>query len=374
VVWWRGPPPALRRPGSARSPRAPPRPWLSGGTLRVLFVTTSYPPEARTGRAAEFATLVDRVRAWADDVQVVSGHRGRRPLPSHVVAVSTWQLSAARALQVWRAAKEVGQALQPDVVVIGGLLLPPLPWPTVRIVRDLVDAWGRPLSVGLGARHAARRASVVVVPSPSVHRRVCELGVARDRVERLPMAVFDGAPPPLPERGTPVRLVHPGSVRLAKGQHLSIEAVSRLPPEYKSMVELAVVGPIVDERYAQQLRIAARGQPVSFPDRSPAEAIAQAHAVLCPDAAAPGFPDTAVRAMAMGRLVLWADHPTTREVLGPVGVPVSPEPRALRRSLVEVLPTTDWHREGDRARAFACARYGWEALWPRWQDLLSRYA
>ncbi|MEM6926037.1 MAG: glycosyltransferase [Myxococcota bacterium] len=342
--------------------------------LRVLFVATSFPPEARTGRAAEFAALVDRVRGWADEVRVVAGTRGEHPLPDHVVAVPTWQVRAVRALQVWRAAREVGQALRPDVAVLGGLLVPGLPWPTVRMVRDLVDAWGRPLDVGVGARLAVRRAHCVVVPSSAIHKRLFDLGVDRWRVERLPVAVPDDPAPPLPTQGTPVRLVHPGSVRLAKGQHLSIDAVSRLPPEFKAMVELAIAGPSVDRRYAAQLRVSARGQPVVFPEGDAGEAIAMAHAVLCPDAAEPGFPDTALRAMAMGRLVLWADHPASRDVLGGAGVAVSPEPRALRRALLSLLPTADWAAEGARASAHARQRYGWSVLWPRWRALLERYA
>ncbi len=305
---------------------------------------------------------------------MVTGTRGELPLPGHVVAVSTWGPRAMRALQVWRAAKDVGGALQPHVVVVGGLRIPPLPWPTVRLVRDLVDTYGRPVEVGPGARIAARRSHALVVPSPAVRGRLFQLGVDRWRVEQLPMAVSDDEAPPQPAQGTPVRLVHPGSIRLAKGQHLSIDAVSRLPREFKAIVELVIAGPVVDARYAAQLRVAARDQPVIFPDDDPGDAIALAHAVLCPDAAPPAFPDTALRAMAMGRLALWGDHPSSRAVLGNAGRAVVPEPRALRRALVELLPTTDWAAEGARARAFACARFGWSVLWPRWQALLARYA
>ncbi|MEN0061934.1 MAG: glycosyltransferase [Myxococcota bacterium] len=337
-------------------------------------MTTSFPPEASTGRAAEFEALFTRVRAWADAVRLVTATRGEHPLPEGAVGVSTWRMRGVRALQVWRAAKEVGRELCPDLVIMGGLLLPDLPWPTLRLVRELTDAFGRPQPVGLAARLNARRAERVVVPSNLVRQRIFDLGVPRWRVEKVAMAVSDDPPPPLPTAGTPVRLVHPGSIRLAKGQHLSIDAVSRLPPEFKAMVDLAVVGPVADARYAAQLRIAARRQPVSFPDTSPAAAIAESHAVLCIDAAAPGFPDAALRAMAMGRPVLWADHPATRDVLGTVGFPVPAEPRALRRRLIELLPTLDWQREGARARAFAVERFGWSQLWPVWRDLLSRYA
>lgn len=339
--------------------------------MRVLFVATAFPPEAQTGRAAEFAGLWRRVRDWASVTQLVVGTSGEHPLPLGAVGVPRWP--GIGSLQVWRAAREAGRRMEPQLVVMLGLGLRPLPWPTLRLVRDLVDDFGRPSTVGRAARFAARRAACLVVPSSRVRQRLFDLGVDRWRVEKLPVAVPDDIAPPLPPAGTPVRLVHPGSIRLAKGQHLSIDAVSRLPPEFKAMVTLDVVGPVADPRYAAQLRLAARRQPVRFPNHTAQHVISEAHAALCVDAAEPAFPDAAVRTMAMGRMVMWADHQSSRDVLGPLGVAVAPDPQRIRQALMASLPTADWAAEGARARAFAIERYGWRAVWPQWQALLSRY-
>ncbi len=322
-----------------------------------------------------FARLAERI-AQHHVTQLVVGWTTDRSLVPHD-ALAVRMSGPYMTLGLWRAAMQAGRALRPDLVVASGLLPPLVPWPTVAVVRDLVGSgWGGPGHVGRASRVRLKQLRAVVVPSQGVRAGVRSLGVDPFRIHRLPEGQdVPLAPSPLPPLGAVLQVLHPGSIHPAKQQHLSIDAVSRLPPALKGRVALVVAGAVRDPRYLEQLRVAARGQPVTvLPDVPDLEQPLRAsHVVVYPSALDEGSPDVAVAAMALGRPVVPSSAPGVLEALrGGIGGRTADDVVGLRDHLEDALGGEfDLTEAGRVAHAHVLGRHDWRFVWPRWRALIA---
>jgi glycosyltransferase involved in cell wall biosynthesis len=320
-----------------------------------------------------FARLVERL-SERHDVSLIAGYRGDRPtLPPGALGVHLgrrgpgWTYHA-----LWRAARSVAQKTEPDLVLTASVDVPFLGHPTVAMVRDLVgDGWRAPTLSDRFYRWRARRFGTVVVPSVSTRDALRATGVDSWRVAVVPEHIDPVAVQGAAEEGV-LTLLHAGRLHPGNGQHLSIDAVSRLAPEHKARVRLRVVGAVADRVYADQLRIAVRGQPIDFytdvDDLRPH--FAAAHLVLYPTRVAEGFADTALLAMAHGRPVIWTDHPGVRATTGGIGVAIPPDDvGALRDAIRRFIDD----RAGLGALGLAsrkrAAEFAWERIRPQWDGV-----
>jgi len=266
--------------------------------------------------------------------------------------------------------RRVAAADRPDLVLAASPDVPFLGIPTVAVVRDLVGPDGRGPSTRdrlylWRARHFAK----VVVPSTASRDALKAAGLGSWRVSVIPEHVepVERVPPP---KSAVLHVLHAGRIHPAKAQHLSIDAVRRLPPEDKARVRLAIVGTPASRVYVDQLRIAARDQPVDFHtdvgDLGPF--FHAAHLVLYPTIIPEGFADMVLLAMAYGRPVIWSDHPGVRATTGGLGVPIRPGDvqslsQALRRKIDDRAALDSLGRAShDRTRA-----YGWSRIAPSWE-------
>lgn len=346
--------------------------------MRLLLVADRFPPDAETGRAAAFERLA-RGLAGDHEVRLVCGYRRRRSLvPSDALAVDLSGVGPVAAqIALWRTARSLARRMRPDVIVSSGAWILPRSAPAVLVVRDLIGTgWEhRPAAVDRLLGRALRRYARVVVPTLATWRELRSRGTPEWCLDRVPDAVdvVQGAAP-APSRT--LVLVHPGRIHPAKGQHVTIDAVSRLAPDEKARVELHVVGRPGDARYLGQLKVAARGQPIHFHVEDDADIgawLQRAHLVLVPTCVTEGFADAAVRALATARPVVFADHPGVRESVGGIGFPVPPEDAgavrgAIRTALAEPEALLALGRRG---RAFVAAHYAWEVIGPRWEAVLT---
>ncbi|MCA9494782.1 MAG: glycosyltransferase family 4 protein [Myxococcales bacterium] len=330
------------------------------------------------GRSAAFARLVGRL-GEALEVRRVQGHAGSGDLPPRALGVDlSGRGSVGAAFAMWRAVGEAVRTFAPDVVLTDGLDLPPVRAPVVAVVRDLVGTGWDVVGGARGWRVRARRCAALVVPHDLVRRDLTDVGVDPFRVTVIPELVDLPArllPPPVAE--DVVTLLHPGAIHPAKGQHLSIDAVSRLSAEDKARVRLVVAGPATNPRYLAQLKVAASGQPVSFVTEETArtwpELLASCRVVLYPTSLDEGCPDAALLAMAHGLAVLAPDRPTLRDQLGPGAILLPPgHVTAMRDTLSDVLAgRLDPAPIGREGAAFVAERHGWPAVWQRYRTLLA---
>lgn len=331
------------------------------------------------GRSAAFARLVGRLDE-ALEVRRVQGHVGGGDLPPRTLGVDlSGRGTVAAAFAMWRAVGEAVRGFRPDVVLTDGLDLPPVRAPVVAVVRDLVGTGWDVVGGNRGWRVRARRCAALVVPHDLVRRELVSVGVDPFRVTVIPELVDVPArplPPPDARDGV-VTLLHPGAIHPAKGQHLSIDAVSRLGADDKARVHLVVAGPATNPRYLAQLKVAASGQPVTFvteeTSRTWPELLASCRVVLYPTSLDEGCPDAALFAMAHGLAVLAPDRPTLRDQLGPGAVLLPPgHVTALRDTLADVLAgRLDPVPIGRRGATFVAERHGWPAVWQRYRTLLA---
>lgn len=345
--------------------------------MRVLFVASRFPPDVRTGFSLAFSRLVQEARRHTQ-VRLVVGLRGARPdLPEGTLAVRIADHRLERWLGLWRAARAVVAEHRPHVVIVAGVGLPPVGCPVVAVVPDLsrrgwrTDSAVRPIS-----RLAAAVPRAVVVPTEAMRAQVAAMGVRRWRVHRLPIGIDRASvPPSLPPRSGRLALVHPGTIHPSKGQHVSVDAVSRLPPVLRREVRLTVAGPVHDERYLAQLRGAAGGHPITVRTgiETVPEALMASHAALLPVAAQQGFPDQAVQALAKARPLVWSEVDAMPEVVGDNGLRVPPHDVPAVRDAIAELLSADLEALGHRGWQHAGA-FTWERLWPQWATLLTGVA
>lgn len=343
--------------------------------LKVLLVAPRVAAEARTGRAVAFSRLADQIAGHAR-IQWVAGYRtSRSVLPDGALGVDLrGERQRGGWLRLWRGARQLASSSAPDVVVTSGLGLPPLGVPQVAVVRDLVGRGWERSAGGLWVRLAGQAPAAVVVPTQAVRRAVSGLGIGRWRIRRLSVGVqVPGEPVPLPASDGTLRIVHAGTIHPAKGQHVSIDAISRLPVSLKRRVHLTITGAVADPRYHAQLRIAAADQPITLrPEVADLRAeLARAHLVLYPTALPEGFPDVAVEALAVGRAVVWPDAAPLREALGGAGIAVAhADVPSVRDAIAAALTSLELGALGRAGHAVALQRHSWRALWPRWRALL----
>lgn len=308
-------------------------------------------------------------------------HTERSRIPEGALGVDLRRRGPTAAhVALWRAMRSAALRFDPHVVLSASIDVPLIRRPTVVAIRDLAGTgWGEDAPPrDLWHRWRTRRFDRVVVPGRVTERAVRKLGVDPRKVRVVP----DTIEGPGVARGTrregPWRVVHPGRLLPAKGQHLSIDAVSRLPSAAKAKVELHVVGHVADRVYYDQLRVAARGQPVHF--HVDADDLVpwyrDADLVLYPSQLREEWPDTALEAMAHGAAVAWTDHPSIREATGGLGLPLPAEDFAAIRSAVQrvIDAPEEVAKIGDAGRRFVDANYRWERVGPQWDGILRNTA
>ncbi|MBX2802456.1 MAG: glycosyltransferase family 4 protein [Myxococcales bacterium] len=339
--------------------------------FRALIVAPAVPPDARGNGPRAVLRLARKLRGHGD-VRLVAGFsRAAERLPQGSVGVDLRGRRRRGAwLRLWRSARRQVAQWRPDVVLVAGLGMPSLGVRTVAVVHA-AETSSR-LRALPWTRIGGHAADVVLVAHEGVRRRVAAAGVPAWRTEVLPVGMEVGEPRAMPAPG-PLRVVHVGVIAPARGQHVTIDAVSRLPPSYKRRVHLVVAGAVGDGRYVAQLRIAARGQPVTLApeDGQPDQTLADSHLAVFVPAVDVGAPDEALRAMAIGRPVLWSHHPLLRTAMGGCGLRVAPSSvDDVRNALIEALVSTDLEALGRRCHAHVRASRSWERLWPRWKQLI----
>ena len=350
--------------------------------MRILMVARRYPPDVRSGTETVFENLVAQAKKSHEVRLLVGWRNSEQGLPADARRVqlrgaASWPTLAAAAL---REAAE----FRPDLVLsnsievwVPGLL-------NAIIVHDL-NFGGTSRTSGAGMAVRAREAfyrfrgrqAAILAVSEATRQRLLEIGIPEKNLHLVRNGVdlerFVPRPPPGQE---PLRLVYPSRILPGKAQHLAIDAVGRLRPEQRRRVHLSIVGAVADPIYADRLRIQSFKQPVDFafdvPDIVPF--YQNADIVLFPTLMEEGFGYTAIEAMACGRPVIWSEQPAIREATGGIGLPVPPDDAdALRHAIWKLVENPALRLQmGEEGRRFVEARYGWESVWRRYEEIFAR--
>ncbi len=350
--------------------------------MKILVVAPSMPPDVWSGSGRAVADLVQMARKRRE-IRIVAGfHNSREKIPPEAIAVDLRRLGpvAARARMAQAAVREV-RRFRPNLVLSATVALPPLGVPVACLAHDLSPStdpdWEERLRWGAYARLAAQKALMITTSNASAER-LAELGVARERIRVVPPGVdtvrFAPAKraPRKPE--DPVHFVHAGRILPAKGQHLALDAVARLPRHHKRRARLTIAGSVGDPVYLDRLRVQGWEQPVDFrlDVHSMAAVLQQADVVLLPSIVELGYCTTVVEAMAVGVPVIWFDQPAVREASGGIGLPVPAEDvRALRGAMMRLMDDPEERlRLGQDGRRFVVGNLSRERTWEHYAAVL----
>jgi glycosyltransferase involved in cell wall biosynthesis len=359
--------------------------------MKILMVARRYPPDVKSGTETVFAALYEQARRH-HDVRLVVGYRtARDQVPAEAVAVDLRDKGASGYVAMGLAAMREGRRFRPDVVLSNSVEIAVPGVPNALIVHDLnfgkstrdvsvvlreqlYKAQGKRLDAVITVS-AASRAQLLRIGVPDARITVIPNGVdirrffVRDAVPAAPIGALGMKLPALP----PVRFVYPGRILPGKGQHAALDALGRMRPDQRYRAHLTIVGAVADRIYADQLKVQAYNQPVTFA-HDVADIVPyyqDAEVVLFPTLMEEGFGFTAVEGMACGRPVIYYDQPAIREATGGIGVAVPrDDPDALRNAMLALINDPEERaRLGRAGRAYVEGR-AWDRVWGRYEAVL----
>jgi glycosyltransferase involved in cell wall biosynthesis len=355
-------------------------------TMKLLMVARRFPPDVRSGTETVFESLYQRARR-VHEVRLVAGYWVSRDLvPEEAVAVDLRKSGkVASYASMWMSTWREVLRWRPDVVLSNSIEVPVTPGaPTICIVHDL--NFGGSLTATRSYlqesfyRYKAARLSRVITVSDAMKRELMRRGFPSENLVAIRNGVdiqrFVPAPAPALAQPGDRRLVlaYPSRILPGKGQHIAIDAVSRLNPKEKERIKLLIVGTVVDPVYLDRLRVQAWHQPVEFYTevKDVVPYYQQADVILFTTVMNEGFGFTAVEGMAVGKPVIWSDQPAVREATGAIGLPVPPnDVVALRNAIRHLIDHPEERvRLGREGRAFVQGEYDWDRVWRRYDSLL----
>jgi len=354
--------------------------------MKLMMVARRFPPDVLSGTETVFENLYRRARQ-RHEVRLVVGFRNSRDLvPPEAVAVDLRGLSKARQwARMFAVAAREQRRFKPDAILGNSIEVPSSGAPTACIVHDLnFGSAERGVSHRLKEgfyRLRSRQLGAVVTVSEAARKRLVAGGLPEERLHVIHNGVdIEGFQPTAPARSPGeehvVCFAYPSRILPGKGQHLAIDALARLKREHKRRAKLTIVGSVADPIFLDQLRIQAYNQPVEFATDVPriAPFYQDADVVLFPTLMEEGFGYTAVEAMSCGKPVIWSDQPAVREATGGIGFPVDQgDVEAMRDAMMRLMDDPALRaRVGAEGRAFVEERYGWSAVWGRYESLLER--
>jgi glycosyltransferase involved in cell wall biosynthesis len=350
--------------------------------VKILVVAPSMPPDLWSGSGRAVADLVQMARKRRE-VRLVAGFRNSRAkIPPEAIAIDLRRLGpvAARA-RLAQAALREARRFRPDLVLSATVSLPPMGCPVACLAHDLAPSddpdWEERVRWAAYARMASRM-DLMITTSNASAARLSELGVPGERIRVVPPGVDTVRFAPVdkgePDPEAPVHFVHAGRILPAKGQHLALDAVARLPRFHKRRARLTIAGSVGDPVYLDRLRVQGWEQPVEFrlDVHSMAAVLQQADVVLLPSIVEMGYCTTVVEAMAVGLPVIWFDQPAVREASGGIGLPVPAEDiRAMRAAMVRLMDDPEERRRvGAAGRRFVVGNLSRERTWEHYAAVL----
>lgn len=238
--------------------------------------------------------------------------------------------------------------------------------------------WPLSPSARLAFRLQRRVADAVVAISTGVARKLA--GRGRARIVRIPDGIALEPGEPLPARfERPLRLCTIGSLTAGdgKGQHRAVEALARLG-EQGMGATLSVVGPVLDEAYAERVRDVTRREGLTervsltgAVDDVPGLIAAHDILLFCSGHGADVTPLVLMEALVVGRPVVAADVGSVAEVLAdgdcgalvPAGDPGAIADAVVRMAADPEAARAQARRGGRRVRAEYDRQAGLERLW-----------
>lgn len=364
--------------------------------MKILMAARRYPPDVWSGTETVFQNLYEQARQHHEVQLVVGWSRARHMVPPEATAVELRGLGKGRKwVRMARAILAEARRFKPDVILSNSIEVPPTGVPTACIVHDLNfgEAAGASIKSSLAGRakaafysNRARALHAVITVSAASARVLSDAGVAADKVRVIHNGVDIDRFAPDPEwtgrqpgtQSEPIRFVYPSRILPGKGQHHAVDAIARLPRAHKKRAHLTLVGAAADPVYLDQLRVQSFEQPVDIDIDVPeiAPYYQRADVVLFPTVMDEGFGFTAVEGMSCGKPVIYFDQPAVREATGGHGLAV---PRgdvaALRQAMIELMDDPQRRaRLGEEARRHVVGHLSWEAVWERYDTVLSSIA
>lgn len=351
--------------------------------MRILMIARRFPPDVLSGTETVFENLWRRARR-RHEVRLVVGYvRERELVPADAVAVDLRGAPQHVAWsRLWLASMRELRRFKPDVVLANSIETPTLGAPTACIVHDL--NFGRAeRSTSTRARELfyaikSRWLRAVITVSDATKKRLLELNVSSDKLHVIrngvDLEVFNPATKMSHPDPRHVRFAYPSRILPAKGQHLALDALARLPAPYKARASLVIAGANVDPIFVDQLKVQAYEQPVTIRTDVPeiAPVYQDADVILYPTMMEEGFGFTAVEGMACGKPVIWTDQPAIREATGGIGFPIAAgDVDAMRATMMRLMDDPALRaRVGAEGRRFVEATASWDAAWERYEAVL----
>lgn len=340
--------------------------------MKICYITRLFPKDSFGGGELHTYEIWKRAKK-VYDVNLISGWK-KDPslLPKETYKIN--QKSGNKFLnylRFYKKTKKYLKEIKPDIIHATCYEFPTLGIKTVLNsyhLGHLLGHTGRKdlitkLQLNLVKRKLKKFDRIIAI-SQSTYKDLLSLGIKEEKLKLIYPGIDFEKFKPKKFKNKKFTIIYPARISREKGQHIAIEAITKIPIETLKNMELIIAGFVSDKEYLNELKRLAFSWPVKFElnVKSIIEYYQKADLIIFPTLMYEGFGFTAAEALACEKPLIASDFPSIREIVGKNGLLIKPGSSDDLSSSIEILYENKILRNmlAKKGRKDVLKRFNWE--------------
>lgn len=343
--------------------------------MKICYITRAFPKDSFGGGELHTYELWKRAKKIYD-TSLISGYKNDKGLlPKNTFAISQKNGNKfLNYLTFYKKSRKYLKEIKPDIIHATCYEFPDRGAKTILNSYHLGHLLGytgnknliTKMQLALVKRRLKKFDRIIAI-SKATYNDLLKLGVREDKLRMVyPGIDFDKFNPGRLKKikNKKFTIVYPARISREKGQHIAIEAITKIPIELLKDMELVLAGYVSDKEYLNELKRAAFSWPVKFElnVKDIVKYYRLADLIVFPTLMYEGFGFTAAEALACEKPIIASDFPAIREIVGKNGLLIKPGDSNNLASAIEILYDNKVLRDmfAKKGKKDVQRRFNWE--------------